>query len=145
MGLLSSLLSVISLVIFLFADIFSDEKKHAVTGIDLLTEKSFSLEHQIVPWLVVVGTIGCLLLNLIFSRSHSSLKRFIRIVFAGLPCIFFGLCLTNTELIMTNYQLVAGGFWLSCLITVLNVLLACIMFTLPTDNYMQELKLDEDE
>lgn len=138
MGLLSNLLNAVALIIFLFADIFSDAK-HAVTGMDLLMNGSLDLSHPFLPWLVVFGTLGGLSLNMLFWKNHSLLKRVARICFVLVTCAFFGACLVKPELAADNFRLIAGGFWLSALIVALNLLLAGIMLTLPTDNYLKEL------
>lgn len=144
MGLLSNLLNVIALVIFLFADIFADAK-YARTGLELLTSSSSELGHPFAPWLVVIGAVGGFLLNILFWKNHSLVKRSFRIVFTLLSSVFFIICLCNSELALNNFRYLSGGFWLSFLIIVLNILLSCIMFTLPTDNYMEELDFGDNE
>lgn len=144
MGLLSNLLNVIALVIFLFADIFA-EAKYARTGLELLTSSSSELGHPFAPWLVAIGAVGGFLLNILFWKNHSLVKRSFRIVFTLLSSVFFIICLCNAELALNNFRYLSGGFWLSFLIIVLNILLSCIMFTLPTDNYMEELDFGDNE
>ena len=103
MGLLSNLLNVIALVIFLFADIFADAK-YARTGLELLTSSSSELGHPFAPWLVVIGAVGGFLLNILFWKNHSLVKRSFRIVFTLLSSVFFIICLCNAELALNNFR-----------------------------------------